>query len=124
MTRDAYRQADAEGFQEALEEIGLIDMPAHEFERRFGIAFTPNDGRRDAPGPMAYAAVELASGQRFLLEHHFDYREPGVWLLGRVSEDLEGQRDEFARALNLPPGCYRFIRSAHGWIDPHSGEPA
>lgn len=58
--------------------IGDITGPWSSFSTRFGITFTENDGRYEAPGPVAYAAVELPTGEQFPLEHHFDHQEIGV----------------------------------------------
>jgi hypothetical protein len=44
-------------------------MPGEQFAGQFGVRFIENDLRWDAPGPVAHAAVELLSGEQFMLEH-------------------------------------------------------
>ena len=61
--------------------IGDITGPWSSFSERFGITFTENDGRWEAPGPVAYAAVELPTGEQFRVEH---------WSQLLTSEDYRG----------------------------------
>lgn len=100
----------------------MIGIPHEQFAARFGISFTKNT-QCEAPGPMAYAAIELRSGTQFLLHHDYDYPQPGVWLSGRVDVDADEQRAEFAEALGLHPGDYRWIRRAGRWLDAVTGGP-
>ena len=103
------------------DQIALIGIPWREFETRFAMKFAENDGRYEAPGPHAYAAMRTASGALFLLDHYFDYPEPGVYLAGRVDEDFDAQRREFARALELPADAFRQVRRGDEWFDGASG---
>jgi hypothetical protein len=95
-------EEDREGRFDA---IALIGIPHEQFAARFGISFTKN-AQYEAPGPMAYAAIELRSGTQFLLDHDYDYPQPGVCLSGRVDVAADEQRAEFAegsdRADALP----------------------
>jgi hypothetical protein len=90
--------------------IAVVGIPWREFEDRFSMRFTVNDGRYSAPGPHAYAAVRLASGALFLLDHYYDYPDPGVLLSGREDEDFDAQRRAFARALGLTEGVFTQLR--------------
>ena len=71
-------EEDREGH---FDEIALIGIPHEQFAARFGISFTKNT-QYEAPGPMAYAAIELRSGTQFLLHHDCDLPAAGglvVW---------------------------------------------
>jgi hypothetical protein len=103
------------------DQIALIGIPWREFETRFAMTFTENDGRYEAPGPHAYAAVRIESGALFLLDHYFDYPEPGVYLYGRMDQDLDAQRREFAHALELSSDAFTQVRRGDEWFDGESG---
>ena len=83
-----------------FEEIAFIGISHEQFATRFGISFTKNT-HYEAPGPMAYAAIELRSGAQFLLHHDYDYPQPGVWLSGRIDVNAGKQRAQFAEVLGL-----------------------
>jgi hypothetical protein len=110
-----------EGPRIEYDHIAPIRIPWHEFETRFGMKFTENDVRYEAPGPHAYATLRTPSGAVFLLDHYFDYPEPGVLLSGRVDEDLEAQRKGFAKALGLPDDAFAQVRRGDEWFDGASG---
>jgi hypothetical protein len=93
------------------DEIGLIGMPWEDFAGRFGVRFI--DGR---------AAVELPAGDRFGLEHHGDEPYPGVFLLGRLDQDMPAQRRAFASAVGLREDAFRYVRDEDAWRDPRTGE--
>jgi hypothetical protein len=116
-----YRVIDESELRKPFEEIALIGVPWEQFAARFDIHFTENDGRYEAPGPMGYALIELPSSRQFPLEHHFDYPEPGVWLFGRLDEDLDEQRAQVAEALGLAPEEFRWVRRGDEWFDAVTG---
>lgn len=60
--------------------IARIEYPWMEVSSRWSIEFLENDGKWEAPGPVAYAAVQGSSGAWYSLEHHYDYPQPGVYV--------------------------------------------
>jgi hypothetical protein len=102
--------------------IGDITGPWSSFSVRFGITFTENDGRYEAPGPVAYAAVELPTGEQFRLEHHFDHQEIGVVVFGLPDEDPTQQRQRFAAALGLTDHDFRRTLDKGQWHDPRASQ--
>src|SRR4051812_46895937 len=81
-------------------EIALIAIPYEAFAKRFSISFTENT-QFEAPGPMAYATIEVESGTQFALHHFYDHQELGVWALAHPDGNHDRQRAELAAALNL-----------------------
>jgi hypothetical protein len=102
--------------------IACTAISGEEFAGRFGVDFVENDGRQDAPGPMAYAAVELAAGEQFTLEHHLDHPTLHVVIYGLPDPDRRAQLARFTDALGLPHTDLQLALDDDGWFDPRTGE--
>ena len=106
---------------EALNQIAVVGIPWEEFGTRYGVVFRA-PGATGPDAPAGRAVIQLASGERFGLEHHGDEPYPAVLVLGRLEEDLDGQRRRFAAGLGLPHGAFRYIRDADSWRDARTGD--
>ncbi|TDD61824.1 hypothetical protein E1293_44620 [Actinomadura darangshiensis] len=79
--------------------VALVHVPWREFSSRWEIPFEGNE-RWEAPGPVAHAvAHSQESAMWYLLEHHFDYRQPGVYV--SVPAGTENPLEVLARDLDL-----------------------
>jgi hypothetical protein len=79
----------------------FINMNWWDFAKSFGVQFVPNDGTYEAPGPVAYAAVKLETGEIFPFEHHFDSFGSRVIVYLRRGSDYESSIERLMQELGI-----------------------
>lgn len=81
----------------------VVDMPWQDFAGRYGVDFVAEDGTYEAPGPVAYAAIELGDGTICPLQHHYGKFGGRVLVYIRRGADREALAERVAADLDLPP---------------------
>lgn len=79
----------------------FIDMNWRDFSEAFGIEFEANDGTYEAPGPVAYAALEIEGGEVIPLEHHYEMFESKVIAFARRGDDNSEFSSRLAKGLGV-----------------------